>query len=128
MSGKWGHPANLAVKPMGTFASIALLFMAISTPALSQVYDNAARLDLTTRLEDHERFEAERLRQQQLQLENERREQEKMRFETERLRQENERREQERLRLENERLRQEIERQEQEQLRLQEEEKEQARA
>ena len=121
MSGKWAHPENDAVAPIGAAMITALLCMALSTPAISQVWGDTTEQELTTRAEDHERFEAERRRQQQLEFENERRRQEKMRFETERLRQENERREQERLRLENERLRQEIEQHEQEQLRLENE-------
>ncbi len=128
MSGKRGHLDNIAARPMGTVVSIALLLMALSTPAISQVWGDPTEQELTTRAEDHERYEAERLRQQQLEFERERRKQEAMRFETERLRQENERREQERLRLENERLRQEIEQHEQEQLRLEIEKKERERA
>jgi len=118
MSVKWRHPDNRAGWTMGIFVLVALLIMALATPALSQVWGDTAEQELTTRAEDLDRFEEERLRQQRLQLESERRRQEKMRFETERLRQENERREQERLRLENEKLRQEIEHQEREQLRL----------
>lgn len=121
MSDKWGHPGDMATKPIGTLVAVALSLIALSTPATSQVWGDTSEQELTTRAEDLDRFEAERLRQQKLQLENERRRQEKMRFETERLRQENERREQERLRLENEKLRQEIERQEQEQLQLENE-------
>lgn len=121
MSAKRGHPGDMAVASIGTFVPVALLLMALSTPAISQVWGDTTERELTTRAEDLDRFEEERRRQQQIQFENERRKQEKMRFETERLRQENERREQERLRLENERLRQEIEHQEQEQLRLENE-------
>jgi len=118
MSAKRGHSGDMSVASMGIFVPVALLLMALSTPAISQVWGDTAEQELTTRAEDLDRFEEERLRQQRLQLESERRRQEKMRFETERLRQENERREQERLRLENEKLRQEIEHQEREQLRL----------
>ena len=128
MSGKWGHPENLAIRPIGAVMSTALLCMAVATPAFSQVWGDAEGQNLTTPVEDHGRFEAERLRQQQLQLERERREQEKLRFEIERLRQENERHKKEQLRLENERLRQENERREQEQLRLEIEARERERA
>ncbi len=72
------------------FCLIALLIAPIEANCAAE---DAAGPDLTTGVEDHERFEAERLRQQELQLENERREQEKMRLESERLRRENERRE-----------------------------------
>jgi Short C-terminal domain len=121
MSAKRGHSGDMAVASMGTFVPVALFLMTLSTPAISQVWGDATEQELTTRAEDLDRFEAERLRQQRSELEKERRRQEKMRFETERLRQENERQEQERLRLENEKLRQEIERQEQTQLRLENE-------
>lgn len=121
MSAKQGHSGDMAVASMGTFVPVALLLMALSTPAISQVWGDTTEQELTTRADDLDRFEDERLRQERLRFDNERRRQEKMRFETERLRQENELREQERLRLENEKLRQEIEHQEHEQLRLENE-------
>jgi hypothetical protein len=124
MSGKCDYPKTLirAVLPA------ALLSAAVATPALSQEYDDPAGQAMTATVEDHERFEAERRRQEQLQLASERRRQERMRLETERLRQENERRKQEQLQLENERLRQEIEQHKQEQLRLEGEARERERA
>jgi hypothetical protein len=109
-------------------ASIALFCMAVSAAASSQDYENTVGQKMTATVEDHQRYEAERRRQEQARLEAERRKQEALRFETERLRQDNERREQERLRLENERLRQEIERHEQEQLRIENERLERERA
>ena len=128
MSGKWGHPDIIASRLVGIVRSIALLCIVVSTPALSQVYDDAAEQMLATTAESRQRFEAERMRQERLQLENDRREQEKLRFEIERLRQENELHKQEQLRLENERLRQENERREQEQLQLEIEARELKRA
>lgn len=116
----------MAVRLIRAVVSIALICVVVSTPALSQGYDDAALQERTASVEDLQRFEAERLRQQQLQLENERREQEKLRFEIERLRQQNERHKQEQLRLENERLRQQNERREQERLRLENEARERA--
>ena len=104
--------------------SFALLWAAVSSPAWSQDYEDGSGQGLTASAEDLQRYEAERRRQEQIQLERARRKQEAMRFETERLRQENERREQERLRLENERLRQEIEQHEQERLRAENEQME----
>ena len=108
--------------------SIALFCMALSAPVSSQDYGKTVGQEMTATVEDHQRYEAERRRQEQARLETERRKQEAMRFETERLRQDNERREQDRLRLENERLRQEIERHEQEQLRIENERLERQRA
>ena len=108
--------------------SIALFCMAVSAPVSSQDYENTVGQEMTATVEDHQRYEAERRRQEQARFETERRKQEAIRFETERLRQDNERREQERLRLENERLRQEIERHEQEQLRIENERLERERA
>ncbi|MDH3692528.1 MAG: SHOCT domain-containing protein [Gammaproteobacteria bacterium] len=128
MSGKRGYLENMAVMQISTVGSIPLLCMVVSTRALSQTHDDAEGQDLTASVENYQRFEAERRRQQQLQLENVRLQQEKLRFENERLRQENERREQERLRLENERLRQENERHEFEQLRRENEARERQRA
>ncbi len=119
MSGKLNY--------LGT-ASIVLLCMALTTPAAAQDYGDAVEQELRASAEDLQRYEAERRRQEQIQLDRERRKREAMRHETERLRQENERREQERLRLENERLRQEIEQHEQEQLRAENERLERARA
>ena len=126
MLGKWVY----LERPIGAVLSVALLCVAVSTPVRSQDHEGAAGQELTATAEDYQRFEAERLRQQQLDLEIAFRKQEKLRFETERLRQENERHKQEQLRLENERLRQEIERREQEQaqLRLENEAREQERA
>ena len=109
-------------------ASIALFCMAVSAAASSQDYESTVGQEMTATVEDHQRYEAERRRQQQARFETERRKQEAIRFETERLQQDNERREQERLRLENERLRQEIERHEQEQLRIENERLERERA
>ncbi len=128
MTGKCSHLANMSAQLTGVVVSIALLGMVVSTAAFSQDYGDATGQGLTTTEEDHQRFEAERLRQQQLQYEIERRRQARMQLETERLRQENERREQERLRLENERLRQEIELSEQEKLRHEGEVRERERA
>ncbi len=109
-------------------ASLALFCLAVGAPASSQGYGETVGQEMTATVEDHQRYESERRRQEQARFEAERRRQEAMRFETERLRQENERREQERLRLENERLRQEIERHEQEELRLENERLERERA
>ena len=109
-------------------ASIALFCMVVSAAASSQGYGEAGGQEMTATVEDRQRYEAERRRQEQARFEAERRRQEALRFETERLRQDNERREQERLRLENERLRQEIERHEQEQLRIENERLERERA
>ena len=117
MWSKCSHLATKSAQSIGVVVSVALLGMLVSTGAFSQDYGDAAGQELTATVEDHQRFESERRRQQQLQYESERRKRERMQFETERLRQENERREQERLRLENERLRQEIELRELEQLR-----------
>jgi hypothetical protein len=128
MSGKWQYPEDMTSRWAGTIRSVALLCIAVSTPVLSQTNDGASGQMLTTAVEDHQRFEAERMRQERLQLEAERRRQEKIRFEIERLRQENERHKQEQLILENERLRQENERREQEQLRLEIETRERERA
>ncbi len=126
MSGKCGHLEDMAVRQIRAVMSIALLCAVVSTPALSQGYDDARLQERTASVEDLQRFEAERLRQQQLQLENERREQEKLRFEIERLRQQNERHKQEQLRLENERLQQQNERRKQERLQLENEARERA--
>lgn len=115
MSGKWRHFENTAVRQVSAVASVALLCLAVATPAFSQGYDDEDQADDA---ELNERFEAERRRQQQVQFEKERRRQEQMRFENERIRLEQERADQERLRLENEQLRQENERSEQERLRL----------
>lgn len=101
---------------MSAVAASALLCMAISTPALSQVYEDTAAQNRAASDDLYQRFEAERRRQEQVQLENQRRQHERMRIESERLQQETERREQERLRLENERLRQANERHEFERL------------
>lgn len=128
MSDKWGHLKNLPARRIGAVGSIALLCLAVATPTLSQAHGDTSEQMLTTALEDHQRFEAERVRQERLQLESERRRQEKIRFEIERLRQENEQHKQEQLRLENERLRQENERREQEQLQLESEARERERA
>lgn len=128
MSGKWQYPKGMTSRWAGTIRSVALLCIAVSAPVLSQTNDRASGQMLTTAVEDHQRFEAERMRQERLQLEAERRRQEKIRFEIERLRQENERHKQEQLILENERLRQENERREQEQLRLEDETRERERA
>ena len=121
MSGKWRHFEGTSVRRTSAAAAIALLCLAVATPALSQRYDDADEQDRAESVELNERFEAERRRQQQAQFEKERRRQEQMRFENERLRQGKERAEQERLRLENERLRQENERSEQARLRLENE-------
>ncbi len=128
MSGEWKHHNISAFKQLGTVGFVALLSVAISTSALSQANDGAPEQMLTTAVEDHQRFEAERMRQERQQLEAERRRQEKLRFEIERLRQENEQHKQQQLILENERLRQENERREQEQLRLEIETRERERA
>lgn len=108
---------------MTVVAASVLLCIGASTPALSQVYEDTAAQDRAAADDLYQRFEAERRRQEQVQLENQRRQHERMRIEserlqqeTERLRQETERREQEKLRLENERLRQENERHEFERL------------
>lgn len=118
MSEKRDHLENTAERQAGAVASVALLCMALATPALSQVYDEAEAQDAADSEELLQRFEAEHRRQQQQQLENVRLQQQKLRLENERLRQETERREQERLRLENERLRQDNERHKLEQLHL----------
>lgn len=123
MSGKRRQLDNMVVRRIGMVAASALLCMAVSTPALSQVYEDTAAQDRAASDDLYQRFEAERRRQEQVQLEHQRRQHERMRIEserlqqeTERLRQETERREQEKLRLENERLRQENERHEFERL------------
>lgn len=128
MSGKWEILENTATRRIGVITSMALLSIAVTTPALSQGYDDAPEQVLTTAEEDHQRFEAERMRQERLQLEQERRKQEKIRFEIERLRQENEQHKQEQLLLENERLRQENERRAAEQRQLEFEAQERERA
>ena len=128
MSGEWKHHNISVFKQLGTGGFVVLLSVAISTSALSQANDGASEQMLSTAVEDHQRFEAERMRQERLQLEAERRRQEKIRFEIERLRQENEQHKQQQLILENERLRQENERREQEQLRLEIEARERERA
>ena len=128
MSGEWKHHNITALKQLGTIGFVALLSIAISSSALSQANDGASEQMLTTAVEDHRRFEAERMRQERQQLEAERHRQEKIRFEIERLRQENEQHKQQQLILENERLRQENERREQEQLRLEIETRERERA
>lgn len=86
--------------------SVALFCVATSPPAWSQsnddAYADAEGHELTASAENFDRYEAERLRQQQQQH------QQKMKlFENERVRQENERREQEQLRFESERRAQE---------------------
>ena len=123
MTGKRHHLENQAIRWISAVAASALLCMGASSPALSQVYENTAAQDQATSDDLYRRFEAERRRQEQVQLDNQRRHNEKMRIESERLRQETEllrqeteRREQEKLRLENERLRQENERHEFERL------------
>ena len=121
MWGKSRHLDKSSVRLTGAVMSLALICMAATNPALSQVSGGTTGQGLTRPDEDYDRFESERLRQQHLQLQAERRKQEKLRFEIERLRQENDRREQKDLRLENERLRQESERREQEELRLENE-------
>ena len=109
MSGKWKFLENTVISRISAVAASALLCMGASSPALSQVYENTAAQDQATSDDLYRRFEAERRRQEQVQLENQRRHNEKMRIESERLRQETEllrqeteRREQEKLRLENE--------------------------
>ena len=109
-------------------ASVAQLCIAVTTPVSSQDYENTVGQEMTATVEDHQRYEAERRRQEQARLEAERRKQEAMRFETERLRQDNERREHERWRRVNERLRQVSERHEQEELRLENERLQRERA
>ncbi len=121
MPGKLRHLDKPPVRLTSAVMSLALLCIAMSTPAISQVSGSATGQGLTRPDEGYDRFESERLRQQHLQLEVERRKQEKLRFEIERLRQENERRKRDQLRLENEQLRQESERREQEELRLENE-------
>ncbi|MCH8943835.1 MAG: SHOCT domain-containing protein [Proteobacteria bacterium] len=116
MSGKRHHLVNQAIRWMTAVAASVLLCIGASTPALSQVYEDTAAQDRAAADDLYQRFEAERRRQEQVQLENQRRQHERMRIESERLRQETERREQEKLRLENERLRQENERHEFERL------------
>ena len=127
MAGNWHHLEYTVAKRISAIAASVLLCMAVSTPALSQVYEDTNAQDQAASDDLYERFEAERRRQERVRLENQRRQErvrlenqrrqeEKMRLETERLRQETERREQEKLRLENERLRQENERHEFERL------------
>ncbi len=127
MAGNWHHLEYTVAKRISAIAASVLLCMAVSTPALSQVYEDTNAQDQAASDDLYERFEAERRRQERVRLENQRRQErvrlenqrrqeEKMRLETERLRQENERSEQERLRLENERLRQVNERHELEQM------------
>jgi hypothetical protein len=91
-------------------ALIALLGMALSLPAFSQEREDIGEQEITASADDYQRYEAERLRQQQMRYENERKRQEIQRHEQERL-------EQERLRLEDERIRQEQVRLEKERLR-----------
>ena len=123
MSAKRRQLDNTVVRRIGMVAASALLCIGASTHALSQVYEDTAAQDRAASDDLYQRFEAERRRQEQVQLEHQRRQHERMRIEserlqqeTERLQQETERREQERLRLENERLRQENERHEFERL------------
>ena len=87
-------------------AAFALLCILFGAPALSQDSSDSAQ-DYKVSAEDYQRYEAERLRQQQLRFEAERQRQDAVRREQEHLRLENERREQEQLRFEaNERERQ----------------------
>lgn len=116
MSAKRRQLDNTVVRRIGMVAASALLCIGASTPALSQVYEDTAAQDRAASDDLYQRFEAERRRQEQVQLEHQRRQHERMRIESERLQQETERREQEKLRLENERLRQENERHEFERL------------
>jgi hypothetical protein len=107
-----GRRAGWSTSAVATFAMFAC------GPALAQSSEPAQQQQ-TTSAEDFQRYEAERLRQQQLRYENERKRQEVQRREQERL-------EQERVRLEDERIRQEQVRLEkellrQEQLRLENE-------
>ncbi len=116
MSGNSHHLEYTVARRISAIAASVLLSMAVSTPAISQVYEDSNARDQAAEEDLYQRFEAERRRQERVRLDNQRRQEEKMRLETERLRQENERSEQERLRLENERLRQENERHELEQM------------
>ncbi len=116
MSGNSHHLECTVARRISAIAASVLLCMAVSTPALSQVYEDTSARDQAAEEDLYQRFEAERRRQERVRLDSQRRQEEKMRLETERLRQENERSEQERLRLENERLRQENERHELEQM------------
>lgn len=115
---KSGHFGSAAIRQFIQVAFVAMLCMAVSTPALSQVDDDAARQDRAASEELYQRFEAELRRQQQVKAEKDRLQRQRLQIETERLRQENERREQERLQLEIEGLRQENEYRKLEQLRL----------
>jgi hypothetical protein len=100
ISAKWLCSGNAVDGRLTATALVALLFMVISAPAFSQDEDVAGDREFTSSSEDFQRYEAERLRQQQLRYENERKRQEVQRREQERL-------EQERVRLEDERIRQE---------------------
>lgn len=106
------------MRQISTVAITALLCMAVSKAALSQVSDADQGQDQAISEELYQRFEAEHRRQQRLKLEKERLQQQRLKIENERLRQENERREEEKLRLEIEGLRQANEYRRLEQLRL----------
>jgi hypothetical protein len=119
ISAKWLCSGNAVDGRLTATALVAVLFMVVSAPAFSQDEDVAGDREFISSSEDFQRYEAERLRQQQLRYENERKRQEVQRREQERL-------EQERVRLEDERIRQEqvrLERESrrQEQLRLENE-------
>ena len=94
--------------------AVVTLTILSSTTVLAQSSESPQEQQVATSAEDFQRYEAERLRQQQT------------RFELERQRQENERREQEQMRLEQMQL--EIQQREQKQLRLENEALERERA
>lgn len=102
MSGKHSLFEDSTATRPGAIASIALLCMTVSVPAWSQSNDDAGEQELTASSEYYDRYEAERLRQQQQQYQ-----QQLQRYESERQRQESEHRERERVQLENERHEQE---------------------
>ena len=102
MSSKPTRIVNAAAGQLTAVVSVALFCVAASAPAWSQSNADADGQELTASAENFDRYEAERLRQQQQQYQ-----QQLTRFENERVRQENERREQEQLRFERERRAQE---------------------
>lgn len=121
VSGEWAQRGTTVIRQISKVAITVLLCMAVSTPALTQTNDDVAAGDRAAKEELYKRFEAERRRQQQVNLEKDRVQREKLQLENERLRRENERREEEKLRLEIELLRQENANRRLEQLRLENE-------
>ena len=84
--------------------TVVMLTLLAATPSIAQTNVQSEERQVATSAEDYQRYEAERLRQQQSSYESERQRQENERREQEQMRAEIERREHEQLRLEAEAL------------------------